>query len=96
MMPEEILCLKCKRLPHPPYSLNLAIADFSLWFLETKPQGIDVSDHEELKGEILAIFPGIPLDELKKSFDHWIERCQRVAVNAGNDYLSSPYNPIFF
>jgi hypothetical protein len=38
-------------------------------------QGIDVRDHEELNTEILRIFQGIPSDEQKKSFDHWIERC---------------------
>jgi hypothetical protein len=51
-------------------------------------QGIDVSDDKELKTEILTIFQCISSDELENSFDHWIERCQWVATNAGKDYPS--------
>jgi hypothetical protein len=57
--------------------------------LKQKLQGIDVSDDEELKIEILTIFQDIPSNELKKSFDNWIERSQWVAANAGNYYPSS-------
>jgi hypothetical protein len=56
--------------------------------LKQKPQGIEINKDEELKSEILTIFPGIPSDELKKSFDHRIERCQWAAANAGNYHLS--------
>jgi hypothetical protein len=74
---EEMTHLKCKRALYPPYSPDLAIADFYLFgVLKQKLQDIDVSDDEELKSEILTIFQGIPSDELKKSFDPWIERCQ--------------------
>jgi hypothetical protein len=63
--------LKCKRVPHPPYSLDLTIAYFYLFgVLKQKLQGIDASDDEELKNEILAIVQSIPSDELNKSFDH--------------------------
>jgi hypothetical protein len=90
-VPEEMTGLKCKSVSHPPYSPDLAIADFSLFsVLKQKLQGIDVSDDEELKIEILTIFQVIPSDELKSSFDHWIERCQWVAANAGNYYPSEP------
>jgi hypothetical protein len=44
--------------------------------LKQEPQGIDANHDEELKSEILTIFERIPSDELKTSFDHWIERCQ--------------------
>jgi hypothetical protein len=80
---------KCKRVPHPPYSRDLAIADFALFdVLKQKQQGVDVRDDEELKSEILTVFHGIPSSGLKKSFHHWIERCQCVAANAGNYCLS--------
>jgi hypothetical protein len=46
-----------------------------VWCLEAKLQEIDVNDDKELKSEILTIFRDIPSDELKKSFDHCIERC---------------------
>jgi hypothetical protein len=49
-----------------------------------------VSNDEELKSEILTILQGLPSGELKKSFAHWIERCQWVAANAGNYYPSEP------
>jgi hypothetical protein len=52
--------------------------------LSQKLQGIDISDDEELKSEILTIFQGIPSDELEKSFDHWIEKCQWIAANPRN------------
>jgi hypothetical protein len=53
-------------MPHPPYSPDLTIANFYFFgVLEQKLQGIDVSDDEELKSEILTIFQGIPSDELK-------------------------------
>jgi hypothetical protein len=56
---------------HPPYSPDLAIADFYLFIaLKQKLQGIKASNNEELKSEILTIFQGIPSDDLKKSFDH--------------------------
>jgi hypothetical protein len=74
---------------HPLYSPGLAIADFHLsGVLKQKLQDIDVSNDEELKSEILTISQGIPSDELKRSFDHWIERCQWVAANAGSYYPS--------
>jgi hypothetical protein len=54
---EEMALLKCKSLPHAPYSLDLAFADFHLFHvLNQKLHGIDVSDDEELKSEILTIF----------------------------------------
>jgi hypothetical protein len=56
--------------------------------LKQELQGIEISDDEELKSDILKIFDGIPLDELKRSFDHWIERCQWLPVNAGKYYSS--------
>jgi hypothetical protein len=78
---------KCKRVTHPPYSPVLAIPDFYLFGIrKQKLQGIDITDDEELKSEILTIFQGIPSDELKRSFDQWITRCQWVAANAGNDH----------
>jgi histone-lysine N-methyltransferase SETMAR len=74
---EEMIRLKCKSVAHPPYSPDLAIAYFYLFsVLKQKLQSIDVSDDEELKSEMLTIFQGILSEELKKSFDHWIERCQ--------------------
>jgi hypothetical protein len=83
--------LKCQRVPHPPYSADLAIASFDLFgVLKQKLQDIDVNDEKELKSEILTIFQGIPSDELKTPFDHWIERYQWVAANAGNHSPSSP------
>jgi hypothetical protein len=81
--------LKCKRVPHPPYSPDLTIADFYLFaVLKQTLQGIDIHDDEELNDEILTIFEGIPSDKLKRSFDHWIERCQWVAAKARNYYPS--------
>jgi hypothetical protein len=66
-----------------------AVIGFDLFgVLKGKLHGIEASDDEELKSEILTIFHGIPSDELKKSFNHWIERCQWIAPSAGNYYPS--------
>jgi hypothetical protein len=63
---EEMIRLKCKSVPHPPYSPDLAIAYFYLFsVLKQKLQSIDVSDDEELKSEMLTIFQGILSEELK-------------------------------
>jgi hypothetical protein len=69
---------------HPPYSLVMTIAYFDLFgVLKAKLQGIDVSDDEQLKSEILTIFRGIPSDELKKSFGHWIKNASRLPQMQG-------------
>jgi hypothetical protein len=54
--------------------------------LKQKLRGIDASDGKDLKSEVLPILQGIPSDDLKKSFDQWIERCQWAVSNAGNYY----------
>jgi hypothetical protein len=83
--------LNHNRVAHPSYSADMAIANFYLFrVLKQKLQAIDANDDEELKSEILTIFQGIPSYELKQSFDHWIERCQWVATNAGNNCPSWP------
>jgi hypothetical protein len=79
----EVTHLKSKTVLYPPYSPDLAITDFYLFdVLEQKLQGIDVSNDEELKNQILRIVQGIPSDELKKLFDRWIKKCQWVVANA--------------
>jgi hypothetical protein len=93
---EEITCLKIKGVPNPHYSPDLAIADFHLFgVLQQNLQGIDGSDHEALKSEMLPISQGIRFDEVKKSFDQWIERCQWIIANAKNYYRSSPEHANF-
>jgi hypothetical protein len=52
---------------HPADSSDLAIACLDLFgVLKQKLQGIDVSDNDELKSEILMIFRGIPSNELER------------------------------
>jgi hypothetical protein len=83
--------LKCKRVPCSPDSPDLVTADLYVFdVLKQALQSIDVRDDKQLKSQILAILYGIPSDELEKSFDHWIKRCQSVTGNPRNDYLSSP------
>jgi hypothetical protein len=76
-------------MPHSPDSPDVVITDYYLLgSLKQTLQDIDGSDDEELKSETLTMFQGIPSDDLKESFDHWIERCQWVPTNRGNYYLS--------
>jgi hypothetical protein len=66
-----------QKVPHQSYSPDLAITYFCLFgVLNQKMQGIDVSDDEDLKSEILMILQGIPSDELKKAFDHEMKKIQ--------------------
>jgi hypothetical protein len=89
IMSEEMNRLKCNKVPHLPNSPHLAITDFYLFPLGKQTlHGIEASDEEELKSEILTIFQGISSDDVKKSFDHWIERCEWVAASAENSYPS--------
>jgi histone-lysine N-methyltransferase SETMAR len=84
---DEMARLRCRRVPHPPYSPDLAISDFYL-FGRIKGQlaGKTIMDENYLKSEIMEILGGISEDEVRRAFDHWIERCEWVENNRGDYY----------
>ena len=70
---------------HPPYLPDLAPSDFWLFnYIKTR-----VTDHtsaQSLMNEITKICLSIPKEELKKTFDRWVERME-MCVKFGGDYF---------
>jgi len=78
---------RCKRVPHPPYSPDLAICDFYLFgTLKEKLRGTSSRDEEELLQNVMTVLEGIPKEELIRAFSHWQERCKWVVSNKGEYY----------
>jgi hypothetical protein len=97
ILSKEMARLKCTRVTNSFYSSNLVVVDFCLFgVLKQKLQGIDISDDKEPKSEILTIVQAIPSNELKTSFDRWIERCQWAAANAGTIIHHNRKTPYLF
>lgn len=72
------------RLPHPPYSPDLAPSDFFLFgYIKNKLEGSKFEDPEELLLEIKRIISQISIDVLDKVFREWILRCQKVRAQKG-------------
>jgi hypothetical protein len=83
---QQMEYLRCKRIPHPPYSPDLVICDFYLFArLKERLAGVEVNSPEELMEEVMTILRGISGPEKVRAFDQWIERCQWVA-NHNSEY----------
>jgi hypothetical protein len=79
--------LRCRRVPHPAYSPDLAICDFYLLGrIEERLAGLFVGDAEDLRNEVMSIPAEISDDEESRAFNHWIERCEWVADYEGDHY----------
>jgi hypothetical protein len=75
------------QIPHPPHSPDLAICDFDLFGrLKQQLRGTTVETAEELVDEVTRVLATLSKEELRKAFDHWIERCGWVQNNAGEYY----------
>ncbi len=68
---------------HPPYSPDLAPADFFL-FLRVKSELEGLNDLEELGGVIQTI----PKDNFAAAFRQWMERSEK-RVHIGEDYVKN-------
>ena len=67
-----------QRLPHPPYSPDLAPSDFFLFgYLKMKLEGRNFESDEELFKETCSILGEIPTSVLNTVYDEWITRLQR-------------------
>jgi hypothetical protein len=82
---DEMACLGCRRIPHPPHAPDLAICDFYL-FGRIKEQlaGVMAVDGDALRNEVISILAEISEEEKIRAFDHWIERCEWVAEDDGD------------
>ena len=79
--------LRCRRVPHPAYSPDLAICDFYLFGrIKERLAGVSVGGAEDLRNEVMSILAEISYDEKSRAFNHWIERCEWVAEHEGGYY----------
>jgi hypothetical protein len=84
---DEMVCRRCVRVPHPPYSPDLAIADFSLFGrLKHQLSGRTMASEDEVLENVTEILNALPGDEVTNAFSHWKERCQLVAHHNGEFY----------
>jgi [histone H3]-lysine36 N-dimethyltransferase SETMAR len=76
------------RLPHPPYSPDLAPSDFSLFgYLNTHLRSKFCSDIDELKQVVVDFLTNLPTNWLESVFDEWVKRLKWVIENQGQYYV---------
>ena len=84
---EELSHTPFVRLPHPPYSPDIAVCDFYLFGkLKHSLQQVAVSNRRELEDEIDRIMMQISRDEWKRVFTEWLKRLRWIAGNNGEYY----------
>jgi histone-lysine N-methyltransferase SETMAR len=75
---QEFLAKKrIKLLSHPPYSFNLAPADYFLFPKLKKELASITMIQEEFKKEWEGVLRGISREEFTKAFLCWYERCEK-------------------
>lgn len=76
---------KFSKVPHPPYSPDLAPSDFYLFAkLKDKLKGRKFRTVEEIQNAIIEEFMKIPKDKLNAVFDGWIRKCQECIDRNGS------------
>jgi hypothetical protein len=79
--------LKFCHVPHPPYSPDLAPADFYLFgTMKRRLRGLDISSDANLEAEVDAFLSNLTEVDLKPVFHEWIVRCQWVISHGGEYY----------
>ena len=75
------------RLPHPPYSPDLAPSDFFLFgYLKMRLEGRDFNSDEELFMEASKVLQAIPNTVLRDVYHEWIRRLEKC-VELGGGYV---------
>ena len=73
-----------KRIPHPPYSPDLAPSDFYLFgYLKNQISGNDFDSSKELFGKIKEILLSIPLTVLRSVYEEWVSRLKKCIEEEG-------------
>jgi hypothetical protein len=75
------------KMPHPPYSPDIAPSDFYLFGnIKTKLAKCHGTTREELFRNVQAILSSIPDSELFNVFKEWMRRLQQV-IDSGGEYI---------
>jgi hypothetical protein len=78
---------KFRRMPHPPYSPDIAPSDFCLFgTVKQRLQTCEGQSFEELQENVHEILSSIGPDELEATMQAWMERLRRV-IDTGGDYV---------
>jgi hypothetical protein len=78
-------------VPHPPYSRDLAIADFYLFGrLKQQLSGGTLDSERNVLETVTEALRVLPKDVVKSAFLHSKERCQWVTDQNGESYPNSP------
>jgi histone-lysine N-methyltransferase SETMAR len=84
---KEFLAKKnIKLLSHPPYSPDLAPADYFLFPKLKKELAGNTMTQEEFKKEWEGVLRGVSKDEFAKAFVRWFERCEKC-IRIDGDYV---------
>jgi histone-lysine N-methyltransferase SETMAR len=78
---------KFKRIPHPPYSPDIAPSDFHLFgTVKQRRQTCESRSFEELQQNVHELLGFIGRDELEATMRAWMERVRRV-IALGREYV---------
>jgi histone-lysine N-methyltransferase SETMAR len=87
LVEDKIAELQIRRLPHPPYSPDLAPSDFSLFgYLKGVLKGQMFDDEQALFTAIIDILQSIDRETLQAVYDEWLVRLQRC-IESGGEYV---------
>lgn len=82
---EKIKELDLIKVPHPPYSPDIAPSDFYLFGdMKRKLQGKSFDDPQDLKESILRIISKISPEILNNVFKEWLKRCRSLSESDGS------------
>jgi histone-lysine N-methyltransferase SETMAR len=86
-MVQEFLTKKeVKLLSHPPYSPDLAPADFFLFPKLKKELAGHTMSQEEFKKEWEGVLRGVSKEDFAKAFGRWYERCEKC-IHINGSYV---------
>ena len=83
----EIEKLGFRRMPHPPYSPDLAPSDFFLFgYLKNQLQGVKFGDEKELFGKVVDVLHSIPQTVLTRVYLDWKWK-HRLCIAMDGEYV---------
>lgn len=79
---------RVQRIPHPPYSPDLAPSDYFLFgYLKDQLVNVILDGPEQLEAALTEMIREIPRDIMDNVFNSWIERCNEI-IGANGDYIN--------